>query len=154
MYRSLAIAAGLGCAITCASVDLSDAAELRPAHDPKLCLDVRGGINQPDGTQLIVYGCHGGANQNFSVLPDGTIRVGRRCVDIAGGAARRGDRVIVWPCTGGDNQRWWVGGNGQIVGKNNMCLDVAGFGGSETGIVAWPCKGPQEDASNQQWSIR
>lgn len=139
--------------MACASVHLADAAELRPAHAPKLCLDVRGGINQPDGTQLIVYACHGGENQNFAILPDGTIRVGGRCVDIAGGAARPGDPVIVWRCTGGDNQRWWVG-NGKIVGKNNLCLDVANFGGPETGILAWSCKGPRENVSNQQWTIR
>lgn len=129
------------------------ASELHPAHAPNLCLDVKGGVDQPNGTQLIVYPCHGGDNQSFAFAPDGTIRAGGRCVDIAGGAARPGDRVIVWQCHGHANQRWQLAPGGRIVGQNGLCLDVARSGGAGTGVIVWNCKGPGENTANQRWSI-
>ncbi|WP_081837509.1 RICIN domain-containing protein [Xanthobacter sp. 91] len=150
MMRILMTAA----AFCCVLVGGASAGELRPGHASNLCLDVKGGLDQSNGTSIIVFPCNGGDNQSFTFMGDGTIRAGRRCVDISGGAARAGDRVIIYSCNGGANQQWRVGANGEIIGQNNMCLDVPRFGGAGTGVVAWPCKSGGEDRSNQQWGTR
>ena len=41
------------------------ASEIRPVHSEK-CLDVPGASTNPD-IQIIQFGCHGGANQQWSV---------------------------------------------------------------------------------------
>ena len=103
-------------AFCCVLVGGASAGELRlRGHASNLCLDVKGGLDQPNGTSIIVFPCNGGDNQSFTFMGDGTIRAGRRCVDISGGAARAGDRVIIYSCNGGANQQWRVGANGEII---------------------------------------
>lgn len=150
MFRTIALASLAGAALTCAA----EAGPLRPMHAPELCLDVKGGTRQPAGAPLIVFPCHGGRNQSFYFSDDGTIQAEGRCLDIAGGAARPGDRVILWPCHGRSNQRWRYSRGGRIVGQNNLCLDVADFGGAGARVIVWPCKGPNEDDANQRWIAR
>lgn len=40
--------------------------EIRSAHDPSLCWDIPGGLNQP-GAPIQWYPCHGGPNQAFEI---------------------------------------------------------------------------------------
>jgi cellulase/cellobiase CelA1 len=73
-----------------------------------VCLDAnaRGTAN---GTPLIVYGCNGGANQQFARGSNGSV-VGAqsgRCVDVPNGSnAAEGTSVQLYDCTGGEAQRW------------------------------------------------
>jgi len=115
------------------------------------CLDLKGGINEPNTTQFIIYPCHGQANQQFYLPGDGTIRLSDgRCVDARGGAGKAGDDVIIYPCHGGANQKWSIVGDGLIKGINDLCLDVKGGATAPvTPVIIWPCHG----GSNQRWSV-
>ena len=75
---------------------------LRPRLFPFKCLDIEGGL---DGTNAIIWDCHGGLNQQFT-WSGAEIRLadGHRCLDVAGGV--KGDDVFVWQCNGGLNQQF------------------------------------------------
>lgn len=117
-----------------------------------MCLDLTGGIGAPNGTQFIIWPCHGGANQQFAFPGDGTIRLpDGRCVDAASGRGNPGDAVIAWPCHGGANQKWSYVGNGFFQGINNLCVDVRGGGSAQgTPVIVWQCHG----GTNQRWSMK
>jgi hypothetical protein len=92
------------------------------------CLAVREGKTQP-GTHLIVWPCLGTAEQNFSFMDDGTIRLfggGNYCLDLAEGL-KSGAHPEVNTCNGGQTQKWRYT-NGNLVAANGLCLDF--WGGS------------------------
>jgi hypothetical protein len=117
-------------------------------HGPGgMCLDMRGD-RVMQGTEAIIYGCHGKNNQRFNWTPRGELIVGNMCLDIAGGSRANGTRVIAWPCNGGRNQQWFVNGTqiqSQLTGK---CLDVAG-GMTQGGapVIVYDCHGSE----SQRW---
>lgn len=116
-------------------------------HGPGgLCLDMRGD-RVLQGTEAILYTCHGEINQRFNWTPRGELIVGNMCLDIAGGSRANGARVIAWPCNGGRNQQWFVNGTQIQSQQNGKCLDVAG--GSQRGspVVVYDCHGGE----NQRW---
>lgn len=117
-------------------------------HGPGgLCLDMRGDrVNQ--GTEAIIYACHGNNNQRFNWTPRGELIVAGMCLDIANGSRDNGARVIAWPCNGGRNQQWFVNGSQIQSQQNGKCLDVAGGyiqGGQP--VIVYDCHGGQ----NQRW---
>jgi hypothetical protein len=117
-------------------------------HGPNnLCLDMRGDrVNQ--GTEAIVYNCHGKQNQTFNWSPRGELIVANMCLDVADGNSANGARVIAWPCNGGRNQQWFVRGTQIQSGLNGKCLDVAG-GKMQPGtpVIVYDCHG----GPNQRW---
>ena len=117
-------------------------------HGPGgLCLDMRGD-RVVQGTEAIIYNCHGKNNQRFNWTPRGELIVNNMCLDIAGGSRANGARVIAWPCNGGRNQQWYVNGSQIQSQQNGKCLDVAG--GSLQGgtpVIVYDCHGGQ----NQRW---
>jgi glucose/arabinose dehydrogenase len=119
------------------------------------CLDVLG-ASREIGTPLILYPCHGEANQQFT-LPEvgatGEIRAygGTLCVDAAGGQGNNEDAIIVWTCHGGANQQWTRFASGELRGINGRCIDVRGGATDDfTPIIIWDCHG----RSNQQFDVR
>lgn len=117
-------------------------------HGPGgLCLDMRGDRVQ-QGTEAIIYGCHGKNNQRFNWTARGELIVANMCLDIAGGSNANGAKVIAWPCNGGRNQQWFVTGSQIRSQQNGKCVDVAG--GSMvpgTPIIVYDCHG----GPNQTW---
>lgn len=116
-----------------------------------MCIDAEGGVRQ--GARLIVWDCHGGDNQRFT-LSNGRLMLGSFCVDAASGMGRNGDDIILWPCHGGANQRWELKRprrdmGAQIVGVNGRCIDIY-RGDSSRGAVLklWDCHGGR----NQAWA--
>jgi hypothetical protein len=103
------------------------------------CLDVGAG-------GVLMWDCHGGANQQWTLNADGTIENGGRCLDVPMGRATRGARLITWDCHGGDNQHFELMPDGTIRGPRDFCLDVQ-RGTSRVGL--WGCHG----GDNQQWSV-
>ena len=93
-----------------------------------LCLDVHGG----NGRTLLLYECHGRANQQFAVRRDGTIRQGGKCLDVAGENAKAGAEVIAYACHGKKNQQWFVDGPYIRSKLNGLCLT----GGRERSVMA------------------
>jgi hypothetical protein len=115
------------------------------------CLDAAGG-SSANGTRIILWPCHGGANQRWKVMASGlVIGIGGKCLDALGGNSANGTPVILWSCHRGDNQLWEITNNRELLGIGNKCLDVSG-GGSANGspIILWTCHG----GPNQRWDAR
>jgi glucosylceramidase len=63
-----------------------------------------------DGTPVILWSCHGGANQQWQYTAgrDLVNANSGKCLDITGVNAADGARLQVWSCAGGANQKWTV----------------------------------------------
>ncbi|MDX3799777.1 endo-1,4-beta-xylanase [Streptomyces sp. AK04-3B] len=112
------------------------------------CLDVPG-TSTTDGTQLHLWDCHNGTNQQWANTAAGELRVyGDKCLDAAGTA--NGAKVQIYGCWGGDNQKWRLNSDGTIVGvQSGLCLDtVAGGTANGTLIQLSSCS----NGSSQRWT--
>ncbi|MEV6825255.1 ricin-type beta-trefoil lectin domain protein [Amycolatopsis sp. NPDC051102] len=114
------------------------------------CLDVPN-ASQTSGTQVELWDCNGGANQQWTSTAAGELRVyGSACLDASGQGTTPGTKAIIWTCTGGGNQKWTLRSDGTIVGtQSGLCLDAIGNGtGNGTLIDLATCSG----GSNQKWT--
>jgi Glycosyl hydrolase family 59/Ricin-type beta-trefoil lectin domain/Concanavalin A-like lectin/glucanases superfamily len=114
------------------------------------CLDVPGGT-QTNGTQVIIWDCNTGSNQQWTRLPNGELQVyGTKCLDALGNSTTPGTVVAIWDCNGGANQQWRFNTDGTIVGvQSGLCLDVTGNAtANNTPVEIWTCNG----GNNQKWS--
>ncbi|MFR9797694.1 endo-1,4-beta-xylanase [Streptomyces sp. MS06] len=112
------------------------------------CLDVPD-AGTADGTQLQLWDCHSGTNQQWTYTDAGELRVyGDKCLDAAG--TGNGSKVQIYSCWGGDNQKWRLASDGSIVGvQSGLCLDAVGGGtGNGTLIQLYSCW----NGSNQRWT--
>ncbi|WP_426502368.1 extracellular catalytic domain type 1 short-chain-length polyhydroxyalkanoate depolymerase [Dactylosporangium sp. McL0621] len=110
------------------------------------CLDVPGS-NAANGTQPIIWDCHGTANQQWTISGP-TIRALGKCLDAPlNGTA--GVKAQLWDCSGATNQQWTLGADGSIRNaQSGLCLDVSGAGtANNTPVQLWTCTG----AANQRW---
>lgn len=78
-----------------------------------LCLDASGGYGK-DGDGIVLWDCHGGANQRWTLGADGALRgINGKCMDLQGGDNPVywvvNQPVILWGCHGGRNQVWYRG---------------------------------------------
>ncbi|MET7812384.1 endo-1,4-beta-xylanase [Streptomyces sp. NPDC005395] len=113
------------------------------------CLDVPN-ASTADGTQLQLWDCHSGSNQQWDATDAGELRVyGDKCLDAAG--TGNGSKVQIYSCWGGDNQKWRVNSDGSIVGvQSGLCLDAVGNGTANgTQIQLYTCS----NGSNQRWTL-
>ncbi|GID90849.1 ricin-type beta-trefoil lectin domain protein [Amorphoplanes digitatis] len=108
------------------------------------CLDVSG------SAQVLIWDCHGAANQQWIRTSSGELRSGGKCLDVNGNGTANGTRITTWTCNGGANQRFTFNADGTITGSGK-CLDLNGNGTANGTIVhLWDCHhGP-----NQIWSAR
>jgi hypothetical protein len=114
-----------------------------------LCLDMRGD-RVAQGTEAILYRCHGKNNQHFVWTHRGELIVGSLCLDVAGGSSANGTRVVAWPCNGGRHQKWFLNGTQIQSRQNGKCLDVAGGNTkSGTAVIVFDCHG----GKNQRWAL-
>ncbi|WP_413760656.1 endo-1,4-beta-xylanase [Streptomyces sp. MMBL 11-3] len=112
------------------------------------CLDVPGS-GTADGTQLQLWDCHSGANQQWEYTDAGEIRVyGTKCLDAAG--TGNGSKVQIYSCWGGDNQKWRLNSDGSIVGvQSGLCLDAVASGTANGTLVQlYTCS----NGGNQRWT--
>ncbi|MFW6691158.1 endo-1,4-beta-xylanase [Streptomyces sp. MAR4 CNX-425] len=112
------------------------------------CLDVPN-ESTADGTQIQLWDCHGGTNQQWTATEAGELRVyGDKCLDAAG--TGNGASVQIYSCWGGDNQKWRLNSDGSIVGvQSGLCLDAVGVGTANgTLIQLYSCT----NGSNQLWT--
>jgi poly(hydroxyalkanoate) depolymerase family esterase len=111
------------------------------------CLDVPGG-STANGTQPIIWDCHGGTNQQWTV-GGGSIQALGKCLDSPTNATA-GVKAQLWDCTGAANQQWSIGSDGTIRNaQSGLCLDVnrAATANGST-VILWTCTG----AANQRWN--
>ncbi|MGJ5832273.1 non-reducing end alpha-L-arabinofuranosidase family hydrolase [Streptomyces ossamyceticus] len=114
------------------------------------CLDVPGAA-QTDGTNLQIWDCHGGTNQQWTLTDSNQLTVyGNKCLDVPGHATTAGTRPVIWSCNGGTNQQWRVNADGTVVAvESGLCLDVSGGATANgTAVQLWNCTG----GSNQKWT--
>ncbi|GAB1332273.1 endo-1,4-beta-xylanase [Streptomyces sennicomposti] len=112
------------------------------------CLDVPNSSTS-DGTQVQLWDCHGGTNQQWAQTDAGELRVyGDKCLDAAG--TGNGAKVQIYSCWGGDNQKWRLNSDGSIVGvQSGLCLDAVGNGTANgTQLQLYSCS----NGSNQRWT--
>jgi hypothetical protein len=112
-------------------------------HAQGRCLDMRA-----SDRQLLLWRCHGGANQIFRFVSGnyGMISLGdQRCLTIG---AASGAPATVQPCTNASNQRFGFQTSGTLRNENGLCLDIeGGANGDGARILSFTCHG----GSNQQW---
>lgn len=114
------------------------------------CLDVPN-QSQTSGTQVTLWDCNGGANQQWTYNSAKQLQVyGSKCLDANGQGTTPGTKVIIWDCNGGTNQQWNVNSNGTVTGvQSGLCLAPNGGGtGNSTPIVLASCTG----GNDQKWS--
>jgi lysophospholipase L1-like esterase len=111
------------------------------------CLDVPGS-NSANGTQPIIWDCHGADNQRWTFTGASIQSLGK-CLDAPVNAAA-GTRVQIWDCSGATNQQWTLNGDGTIRGvQSGLCLDVDhNLTANGTAVLLWTCTA----AANQRWS--
>jgi O-glycosyl hydrolase len=125
------------------------AQELVGAQSGK-CLDVPGATTTI-GTQLDIYTCNDGTNQQYTENSNGTITVyGDRCLEAYAGTTTPGTIVDIYTCNGGTNQQWTANSNGTITNnKSGLCLDVANQAtANDSDVDLWTCNG----GANQKWT--
>jgi hypothetical protein len=115
------------------------------------CLDVPN-QSTTNGTQLQIWDCWSGTNQQWTHTSSGELRVyGNKCLDASGSGSSNGTAVIIWDCHGGANQRWNRNADGSIrSAQSGLCLDVSGASTANGALLQlWSCHG----GSNQRWTI-
>jgi Glycosyl hydrolase family 59/Ricin-type beta-trefoil lectin domain len=118
--------------------------------DSGRCVDVPG-ATQTAGTQVELWDCNGGANQQWTTTTAGELRVyGSSCLDAAGQGTTAGTKVVISTCSGTTSQKWNLNDDGTITGvQSSLCLDATSAGtGNGTLIELWTCNG----GGNQRWS--
>jgi lysophospholipase L1-like esterase len=116
------------------------------------CVDVTG-QSTTNGTQVQLFDCSGGANQQWTYTASKQLMVyGNKCLDASGHGTTNGTAVIIWDCNGQTNQQWNVNSNGTITGvQSGLCVDANGRGTANgTKIILWSCN----SQTNQQWARR
>ena len=116
------------------------------------CLDVPNQTHT-DGTQLELYTCNGGSNQEWVYAGNKELVVypANKCLDVSGQSTSPSAKVDMYTCNGGANQQWNLNSNGTITGvQSGLCLDAKGAATANgTLIEIYTCNG----GSNQKWSL-
>jgi hypothetical protein len=113
------------------------------------CIDVPGQATA-NGTQLSIFTCNGGANQQWAYTAASELRVyGNKCLNPVGGATTAGTATEINDCTGTSSQKWSFNSNGTISNQQSgLCLDVNGASTANGAtVILWTCTA----ATNQQW---
>ncbi|MEU8271956.1 ricin-type beta-trefoil lectin domain protein, partial [Sphaerisporangium sp. NPDC049002] len=114
------------------------------------CLDVPA-QSQANGTQVAIWDCNGGANQQWNLTSGKQFQVyGSKCLDAEAGGTAPGTKVIIWDCNTGANQQWNLNTDGTVTGvQSGLCLDVTGEATANGTLVElWTCTG----GANQKWT--
>ncbi|MFB9238653.1 ricin-type beta-trefoil lectin domain protein [Plantactinospora siamensis] len=114
------------------------------------CVDVPN-QSQTNGTQVTLWDCNGGANQQWTYTSGKQFQVyGSKCLDAYGQGTTPGTKVIIWDCNGGTNQQWNANSDGTVTGvQSGLCLAPNGGGtANSTPIVLASCTG----GTDQKWT--
>ncbi|MFD7415117.1 ricin-type beta-trefoil lectin domain protein [Kitasatospora purpeofusca] len=105
-----------------------------------------------DGVGLELQDCTGGAWQTWDFRPDGTVRAGELCMDVAWGSVVNGTKIQVAICNGSPAQRFVLAGPEDLVNPQaNKCVDAKDKGtAAGTPLQLWDCSG----TPNQKWYLR
>jgi hypothetical protein len=124
------------------------------------CVDVVSG-STANGAEIIQYTCHGGANQQWELRPNGSgyvqivSQASGKCIDINGVSTADGARAIQYTCGSGTNQQWQVrtvtGGYVELVARHSgKCLEVIGGSTANSArLQQYTCSG----GAGQHWTL-
>jgi GH25 family lysozyme M1 (1,4-beta-N-acetylmuramidase) len=124
-----------------AAADSGFAGAIRQAGGTAKCLNDPA-ASTANGTPVNLWTCTGHANQNWTVVKDGTIRVLGKCLDVVGEGKANGTKLQIWACNSGDGgQLWQAGTDGQLVNpQSGKCLYVpVSKAVNGTQPVLWTC---------------
>jgi beta-glucanase (GH16 family) len=121
------------------------------------CMDV-GGWGTNNGTQILQWSCHGGANQQFRVVNVGDhVQLvdshSGRCLDVDAWGTADGTKIQLWDCNGSPAQSYFLDdmGNGFLRIRNthsNKCVDVTAASNDDgPKVQLYSCNG----TSAQNW---
>jgi len=130
------------------------------------CLDVPG-FNDTNGTNVQIYDCNAGTNQQWQMWADGTVHPTfntSKCLDLPGWDTENGTPIQIYDCTGGANQVWQLRSDGTLRGYGGKCVDDPGFSKSNgTNLQYYDCNGgtsqkfalaPPITASHVFWNLK
>jgi hypothetical protein len=130
------------------------------------CLDVPG-FNDTNGTDVQIYDCNGGTNQQWELWADGTVRPTfntNKCLDLPGWETADGTPIQIYDCHGSSNQQWTLSSTGILQGYGGKCVDDPGFSTSNgTNLQYYDCNGgfsqvftlaPPAGGPSQFWNLK
>jgi hypothetical protein len=125
--------------------------QIRLALDGKCLQDP--GNKTANGTRVTIGTCAAGSApdtaQRWTVASDGTVRVNRRCLDVAGSAA--GKQLQLMSCTGSTREVWLQARLGQLANPaSGLCVTDQGAS-EKNGAV--PVLSACTASSAQQWTL-
>jgi GH25 family lysozyme M1 (1,4-beta-N-acetylmuramidase) len=116
------------------------------------CLD-DAGSRTANGTAVDLQSCTGKANQKWTVVQDGTIRVQGKCLDVTGESKTNGAKLRLYTCNSGDGaQQWQAGADSELVNpQSGKCLYVpAAKAANGTRPELWTCAS-STGAADEHW---
>jgi len=134
----------------CSPAFKPDNRTIKSRRRDNFCIDVPG-WSKDNGTQMTMWDCHGGENQQFK-MDDKQRLVNKnsgKCLDVSGGSGA-GATVVQWDCHDGNNQKWEYDEKGRLhpVHAMDKCLDItdaSNVNGAK--LLIWDCS----DGNHQQW---
>ena len=97
---------------------------------------------------VVLWSCHGGANQTWTQEDDGTVRTQGKCLQPQGGTIAAGRTATIATCNGSAAQRWTR--NGSTIRVGTLCLENTGNRNVDNNPVrVASCSGAQA----QQWDL-
>lgn len=122
-----------------------------------LAVDDPGSSTTP-GTQLVVYGLHGGNNQRWTFTDngDGTYTIKNvasgLCIDDAGASTSPGGKIVQYTCTGNTNQRWSLVGSssGYSLVSKQSGLVISAAGTASNSVLT---QETNTDSALQRWTL-
>lgn len=79
------------------------------------CVGTANSGSTANGTELVIWDCHGGADQNWAwaTFADGSVELynvpSSKCAGLANsGSTTNGTRLVVWDCHAHPDQHWWL----------------------------------------------
>ncbi|MEV4612878.1 ricin-type beta-trefoil lectin domain protein [Kitasatospora sp. NPDC049258] len=105
-----------------------------------------------NGAVIQIAGCNSTPAQDWTVAPDGTLRVKGGCLDAVGGGTANGTRLQYWACGAHQpSQKFVPLGNGTIYNPvSGRCVDLPNYDATPGNPLAlFDCNG----TSAQRWSV-
>ena len=114
------------------------------------CLDDPSG-NTANGTVIQVWSCTGKSNQSWTVVQDGTLRTGGKCLQTVGNGTASGTKLELEPCNVNDGlQMWQAATDGQLVNpQSNKCLAASSAAAASVANGTKPMIEPCANSTSQ-----
>jgi predicted alpha-1,2-mannosidase len=114
-----------------------------------LCVDDKGG-STANANPIVINPCSGTAEQQWTVEPDGTLRVLGKCLDVHDSGTTNNTLIDLYQCNGTGAQQWRIGSAGTLVNpESGDCLnDPKSSTAPGTQLVIYGCNGTKAQIWN------